>query len=597
MPRPSSSDYCRSRQRPVGGRGHRHRRPRHDCATLAPEFERLLAIGVARSIAATEQAGICDDDRSGNDRHGDHRRQARPDEPSSPRRPTTRCRADSPISPRWAKRWTMPRGRVPWAQFPRCARQLGSPYPVRRTREDALATAYRLIAAGVKPEDRIALIAETGAGIRRAVLRRHLCRRLAGAAAAADQLRRRAICLYRPASVQLDSCDPLMLIYPARTRRDGGRSGAAWPASRGSTGTSSPTRDAPVADAARGDSRTTSPICNIPAARRASRTASRSPTTRCSTISPRIATAWKSSDGDRCVSWLPWYHDMGLVGCFLSLVANQVSTDYLKTEDFARRPLAWLDLISRNPGTTLSYSPTFGYDICARRMSSQTKASRPLRPVALARRRQRRRHDPPRRDAELRRRLRRCRVQGERVPAELWPGRSDAGGLDHAAGRRHPSSNWSRKPSCRAARRGDDRPAALPRDRQLRQAGARHEGRNPRGGRHAAARARDRQGLVQRAVGDGRLFPRSTKRPPPAWPTAGSTPATWAIMSRRLYLHRRPRQGHDHHQRQQPLAAGHRMGGRAAARLQGGRHRRLRDHHAGRRGNPRRAGPVPHLRR
>jgi fatty-acyl-CoA synthase len=75
---------------------------------------------------------------------------------------------------------------------------------------------------------------------------------------------------------------------------------------------------------------------------------------------------------DRCVSWLPWYHDMGLVGCFLSPIANQVSTDYLKTEDFARRPLAWLDLISRHEGTSLSYSPTFGYDICARRVGSQT---------------------------------------------------------------------------------------------------------------------------------------------------------------------------------------------------------------------------------
>ena len=63
---------------------------------------------------------------------------------------------------------------------------------------------------------------------------------------------------------------------------------------------------------------------------------------------------------------------MGLVGCFLSLIANQLSVDYLKTEDFARRPLAWLDLISRNPGTTVSYSPTFGYDICARRISSQS---------------------------------------------------------------------------------------------------------------------------------------------------------------------------------------------------------------------------------
>ena len=77
--------------------------------------------------------------------------------------------------------------------------------------------------------------------------------------------------------------------------------------------------------------------------------------------------------GDRCISWLPWYHDMGLVGCLLSPVANQVSADYLKTEDFARRPLAWLDMISRHDGTAVSYSPTFGYDICARRIGSQSR--------------------------------------------------------------------------------------------------------------------------------------------------------------------------------------------------------------------------------
>ncbi len=76
--------------------------------------------------------------------------------------------------------------------------------------------------------------------------------------------------------------------------------------------------------------------------------------------------------GDRGISWLPFYHDMGLVGCMLSPMAAQVSVDYLATDDFARRPLSWLTLISRNPGTSLSYSPTFGYDICARRVSSQT---------------------------------------------------------------------------------------------------------------------------------------------------------------------------------------------------------------------------------
>ena len=59
-------------------------------------------------------------------------------------------------------------------------------------------------------------------------------------------------------------------------------------------------------------------------------------------------------DNDRVVSWLPWYHDMGLVGCFLSLIANQVSADYLKPDAFARRPLAWLDMITANKGNTLS---------------------------------------------------------------------------------------------------------------------------------------------------------------------------------------------------------------------------------------------------
>ena len=79
---------------------------------------------------------------------------------------------------------------------------------------------------------------------------------------------------------------------------------------------------------------------------------------------------------DRVVSWLPMYHDMGLVGCFLSPLANQISTDYLATEDFTRRPLSWLTLISRNTGCTVSYSPTFGYDICARRVGQGTHSTR-----------------------------------------------------------------------------------------------------------------------------------------------------------------------------------------------------------------------------
>ncbi len=70
--------------------------------------------------------------------------------------------------------------------------------------------------------------------------------------------------------------------------------------------------------------------------------------------------------GDRGVSWLPLYHDMGLVGCFLSPIANQFSADLLSTKDFVRRPLLWLELIDRNRAT-VTYAPSFGYDLVQRR--------------------------------------------------------------------------------------------------------------------------------------------------------------------------------------------------------------------------------------
>lgn len=76
-------------------------------------------------------------------------------------------------------------------------------------------------------------------------------------------------------------------------------------------------------------------------------------------------------DGDRGVSWLPYYHDMGLVGFLLMPMACQISVDILPTREFARRPLLWLDLISRNRGT-ISFSPSFGYELCARRAETAT---------------------------------------------------------------------------------------------------------------------------------------------------------------------------------------------------------------------------------
>lgn len=70
---------------------------------------------------------------------------------------------------------------------------------------------------------------------------------------------------------------------------------------------------------------------------------------------------------DRFCSWLPYYHDMGLVGIVLGCVATQRSVDYLPTRDFAMRPRLWLKLMSMNR-STISFSPPFGYTLCARRL-------------------------------------------------------------------------------------------------------------------------------------------------------------------------------------------------------------------------------------
>ena len=93
--------------------------------------------------------------------------------------------------------------------------------------------------------------------------------------------------------------------------------------------------------------------------------------------------AMKLQPEDRAVSWLPFYHDMGLVGMLLTPLTNQVSIDYLATEDFARRPLEWLKLLSRNRGT-ISYAPTFGYDICARRIGEELLRELDLSPWRVA---------------------------------------------------------------------------------------------------------------------------------------------------------------------------------------------------------------------
>jgi len=80
--------------------------------------------------------------------------------------------------------------------------------------------------------------------------------------------------------------------------------------------------------------------------------------------------ALQMTSADRSASWLPFYHDMGLIGFLLIPMTCQVSVDYMHTDGFARRPLQWLQMISDNR-CTIAFSPTFGYELCVRRAAKK----------------------------------------------------------------------------------------------------------------------------------------------------------------------------------------------------------------------------------
>ena len=241
-------------------------------------------------------------------------------------------------------------------------------YPFSELREDALAAAARLVARGVQPRDRVALVAETApefvalffgalyAGAWPVPL--PLPTSFAGRESYIDQL-----------GSQLRSSDPCLLLYPNELAGIASAAAEAcevegldWAAFAREDANEQPRHRASPDE-----------IAYLQYSSGSTRFPHGVSVTHRALMSNLAAHAdrMKIGPGDRGVSWLPFYHDMGLVGCLLSIIANQMSVDYLKTEDFARRPLAWLDLVSRNRGTTMSYSPTFGYDICARRVSSQ----------------------------------------------------------------------------------------------------------------------------------------------------------------------------------------------------------------------------------
>jgi len=83
------------------------------------------------------------------------------------------------------------------------------------------------------------------------------------------------------------------------------------------------------------------------------------------------------------VSWLPHYHDMGLVYGVLSPMFGGYTGVLMSPSLFIRRPMAWLDAMSRHKATHTS-APNFAYDHCVRKTAGRSLGHLDLRSIEFA---------------------------------------------------------------------------------------------------------------------------------------------------------------------------------------------------------------------
>ena len=81
-----------------------------------------------------------------------------------------------------------------------------------------------------------------------------------------------------------------------------------------------------------------------------------------------------ASEESRAVSWLPHYHDMGLINGFLFPIYLGAPTTVLAPADFLQKPIRWLQAMSDLQGTHSS-APNFAYQICADKIRPEQKSS------------------------------------------------------------------------------------------------------------------------------------------------------------------------------------------------------------------------------
>lgn len=92
---------------------------------------------------------------------------------------------------------------------------------------------------------------------------------------------------------------------------------------------------------------------------------------------------YELSAADRMVSWLPHYHDMGLVGCILTSLHNGYPLALMSPASFLRRPLRYLALATHFRATIIG-GPNFAYEHCVEKSTPQALEGLDLSTVRVA---------------------------------------------------------------------------------------------------------------------------------------------------------------------------------------------------------------------
>ncbi len=77
-------------------------------------------------------------------------------------------------------------------------------------------------------------------------------------------------------------------------------------------------------------------------------------------------------DFDRAVSWLPLYHDMGLIGFVISTLVAQIPAIFIPTIAFVKHPAVWMETVHKYRAS-ITFGPNFAFDLATKRAPKKSR--------------------------------------------------------------------------------------------------------------------------------------------------------------------------------------------------------------------------------